>query len=128
MNTVIRPIVSLSLAGSLMGVFALQADEVGPLSAGFNGRNADAISACSTGLTPWDHCQQIWQSGATTYCWLKQKGVWVRSSNDVGEGAMIACTASTTKVSSYYGKYCRFHITSCASGYGDWDYMELWEY
>lgn len=129
MNTVIRSMASLSLAATLLGGVTVQADEVGPLSAGVDGSNADAGAAvCSTGNSGWDHCQHVWQSGTTTYCFLLGKQFWVRSSNDVGENAMIACTASTTKLSSYYSKYCQFNITSCASGYGDWDYMRLWEY
>jgi hypothetical protein len=108
---------------------ATQADGVATQAYGV-ATQADGVAACQTGSTGWDHCEHIWQSGITTYCWLKSKKFWVRSSNDVSEKAMIACTASTSKLASAsaYTKFCLFNVTSCASGYGDWSYMRLWEY
>ena len=134
MRTFTRYLIPLSLAAALTGVMAAQAgDDVGPLDADLpivasssEGTNA----SCATGNTGWDHCRDVWQSGSTTYCYLKAKQFWVRSTNDVSETAMIACAASTTKLSSssLYSHYCQFNVTSCESGYGDWSYMRLWEY
>jgi hypothetical protein len=132
MRTVNGSLISLLLVTSLLGSITAQADgtDVGPLDLpGFATVNGESVAAaCSIGSTGWDHCLHVWQTGSTTYCYLKSKKFWVRSSNDVSETAMIACAASTTKVSGNYSHYCLFNVTSCSSGYGDWNFMRIFEY
>lgn len=71
----------------------------------------------------WDHCEHVWQSGSTTWCWLKAGKFWISSSNDLTEKSFIAATASTPKGTSY-SKYLGYNVTSS----GTIDYVQVWEY
>ena len=71
----------------------------------------------------WDHCQHVWQSGSTTWCWLKAGGFWISSSNDLWEEQFIKASASRSKTSNY-SHYVGYNVTST----GTIDYIRIWEY
>lgn len=90
-----------------------------------------SANACALGFN-WDHCRQIWREGTRTWCFLVSGNFWVVSGDNVSEGAMIACTASTPKSTaptSALTKWCGFNVTACdANGWGSFSYMRIWEY
>lgn len=83
----------------------------------------DRISAGPSRGFYWDHCENVWQSGSTTWCWLKAGKFWISSPNDLTEKSFIEATASTPKGSSY-SKYLGYNVNSS----GTIDYVRVWEY
>lgn len=72
----------------------------------------------------WDHCEHIWQSGNSTWCYTKGGRFWISSSNDLTEKAFIEAVASTPKSSSSNSKFIGYYVSSS----GAISYVRLWEY
>jgi hypothetical protein len=65
----------------------------------------------------------VWQSGTSTWCWLKAGGFWISSSNDLTEEMFIKAAASRSKTRNY-SHYLGYNVTAN----GTINYVRLLEY